>query len=324
LITKIINGNSHRVEVSVPGELMPDLLGPNDRNLRFLEEQFGVTIIAREASILLSEPLPQLQEVIQELVRLCKDKKYLDLKDVETIIRLRRLNSSAPGADNGGEVLLQNLQVTIKARTANQSNYLRAMRSNDLVFAIGPAGTGKTFLAVAYAVSLLEKGEVERIALVKPVVEAGEKLGFLPGDIKEKVDPYFRPLYDALLYMMPMDKVRKLMDQSVIEIAPLAYMRGRTLSYSIVILDEAQNTTAMQMKMFLTRMGVNSKAVVTGDVTQIDLEQKQNSGLLKIADILTGIKGVEFVYLTSEDVIRHRLVSDIIKAYDRHSSNSGD
>jgi len=324
LITKIINGNSHRVEVSVPGELMPDLLGPNDRNLRFLEEQFGVTIIAREASILLSEPLPQLQEVIQELVRLCKDKKYLELKDVETIIRLRRLNSSAPGADNGGEVLLQNLQVTIKARTANQSNYLRAMRSNDLVFAIGPAGTGKTFLAVAYAVSLLEKGEVERIALVKPVVEAGEKLGFLPGDIKEKVDPYFRPLYDALLYMMPMDKVRKLMDQSVIEIAPLAYMRGRTLSYSIVILDEAQNTTAMQMKMFLTRMGVNSKAVVTGDVTQIDLEQKQNSGLLKIADILTGIKGVEFVYLTSEDVIRHRLVSDIIKAYDRHSSNSGD
>lgn len=324
MITKIINGNSHRVEVSVPGELMPDLLGPNDRNLRFLEEQFGVTIIAREASILLSEPLPQLQEVIQELVRLCKDKKYLDLKDVETIIRLRRLNSSAPGADNGGEVLLQNLQVTIKARTANQSNYLRAMRSNDLVFAIGPAGTGKTFLAVAYAVSLLEKGEVERIALVKPVVEAGEKLGFLPGDIKEKVDPYFRPLYDALLYMMPMDKVRKLMDQSVIEIAPLAYMRGRTLSYSIVILDEAQNTTAMQMKMFLTRMGVNSKAVVTGDVTQIDLEQKQNSGLLKIADILTGIKGVEFVYLTSEDVIRHRLVSDIIKAYDRHSSNSGD
>lgn len=324
MITKIINGNSHRVEVSVPGELMPDLLGPNDRNLRFLEEQFGVTIIAREASILLSEPLPQLQEVIQELVRLCKDKKYLELKDVETIIRLRRLNSSAPGADNGGEVLLQNLQVTIKARTANQSNYLRAMRSNDLVFAIGPAGTGKTFLAVAYAVSLLEKGEVERIALVKPVVEAGEKLGFLPGDIKEKVDPYFRPLYDALLYMMPMDKVRKLMDQSVIEIAPLAYMRGRTLSYSIVILDEAQNTTAMQMKMFLTRMGVNSKAVVTGDVTQIDLEQKQNSGLLKIADILTGIKGVEFVYLTSEDVIRHRLVSDIIKAYDRHSSNSGD
>jgi len=312
------------MEIPVLRELMPELLGPNDRNLRFLEERFGIAIIAREASLLVPESQPVLLEVIPELAQLCKDKKYLEIKDIETVLRLHKLNSFAGASENGGEILLQNSQVTVKARTANQMLYYQALRNNDLVFAIGPAGTGKTFLAVAYAVSLLEKGEVEKIALVKPVVEAGEKLGFLPGDIKEKVDPYFRPLYDALLYMMSAEKVRKLMDQSVIEIAPLAYMRGRTLSYSMVILDEAQNTTAMQMKMFLTRMGINSRAVVTGDLTQIDLEQKQNSGLLKIQDILNGIKGVDFVKLTSEDVIRHRLVSEIIKAYDRHSSNGTD
>jgi phosphate starvation-inducible protein PhoH and related proteins len=309
------------VEVPIERSLMLKILGPGDSHLRFLEQYFKTDIIAREESLLIPKENDFLLDIIQELVRFCAGKKFLEVKDIETIIRLHRLNIAEPLPPSDDIVILENAQITIKARSANQTAYLRAMRENELVFAIGPAGTGKTFLAVAYAVALLEKGAVDKIVLVKPVVEAGEKLGFLPGDIKEKVDPYFRPLYDALLYMMSAERVKKLIDQSVIEIAPLAYMRGRTLNYSFVILDEAQNTSSMQMKMFLTRLGAESRAVVTGDLTQIDIDVPANSGLVKIQSILTDVPSIRFINLDSSDVMRHRLVANIIKAYDRHSAS---
>jgi len=309
-----------RIEIPVPRERIIELFGPNDSNLRFLEDHFQAVITAREESILIPDD-DLIRRVMMELIEVCNEKNYLEIRDIETILRLNRVNSNGDKKTVNDSVVLENVNVSVKSRTVNQAVYMQAMQHNELVFAIGPAGTGKTFLAVAHAVNLYERGDVEKIVLVKPVVEAGEKLGFLPGDIREKVDPYFKPLYDALHYMMSPEKVNKLIDQNIIEISPLAFMRGRTLNYAAVILDEAQNTTAMQMKMFLTRMGAESQAVVTGDLTQIDLENPQMSGLLKIQDILIGIEGIRFVYLDSGDVIRHRLVSDIIKAYGRNQGN---
>lgn len=308
------------IEIPLSRSLMPVFLGANDCHLRFLESHFNITIIAKEASVLVEKGADYLVEVIMELAGLCRDKEYIDQRDLETVLRLHRVENDEVQIDHSSLVALDSPHIVVKTRTRNQANYIRALENNELVFSIGPAGTGKTFLAVAWAVSLFERGVVNKIVLVKPVVEAGEKLGFLPGDIKEKVDPYFKPLYDALLFMLPGERAKKLIDQSTIEIAPLAYMRGRTLDYSIAILDEAQNTTAMQMKMFLTRLGAHSRAVVTGDLTQVDLEDPEASGLLKVQEILRGINGVEFVYLDSSDVVRHRLVSDIIKAYDSHKS----
>jgi phosphate starvation-inducible PhoH-like protein len=209
---------------------------------------------------------------------------------------------------------------SIKPRTIGQKDYVKAMESYDIVFSIGPAGTGKTYLAVAKAVSALKQKTVGKVILVRPAVEAGESLGFLPGDIRAKVDPYLRPVYDALHDMLSAEKIRKLMEMGVIEIVPLAFMRGRTLNNSFVILDEAQNTTVAQMKMFLTRLGEGSRAVITGDITQIDLEDKKGSGLVQIQKILEGVKGIEFVYLTEKDVVRHRLVQEIIKAYERYEN----
>jgi phosphate starvation-inducible PhoH-like protein len=208
----------------------------------------------------------------------------------------------------------------IKPRTVGQKDYVKAIESADLVFSIGPAGTGKTYLAVAMAVAALKKRMVARVILVRPAVEAGESLGFLPGDIRAKVDPYLRPVYDALHDMLSAEKIRKLMEMGIIEIVPLAFMRGRTLNNSFVILDEAQNATVAQMKMFLTRLGENSRAVVTGDITQIDLDDEKASGLVQIQKMLKGVKGIEFVYLTERDVVRHRLVQEIIKAYERYES----
>lgn len=319
------NNNSQqikdRLEIAIARELMPLLMGPNDSHLRFLEEYFNTTIFVRESSFLIDRKEEVLSKVIEELLELCKSKGYIDQRDINTVLRLQRVQNDEIEIEHSSIIVLENPQIVVKTRTPNQANYIRTLSQNELVFAIGPAGTGKTFLAVAWAVAQLEKGAVNKIVLVKPVVEAGEKLGYLPGDIKEKVDPYFRPLYDALLYMLPAEKVRRYIDQSLIEIAPLAFMRGRTLSYSIAILDEAQNTTAMQMKMFLTRMGPHSQAVVTGDMTQIDLEKPESSGLLQVQKILIEIKGISFVYLDSRDVVRHRLVSDIIRAYDSFKSN---
>jgi phosphate starvation-inducible PhoH-like protein len=205
----------------------------------------------------------------------------------------------------------------IRPKTLGQQKYIDAVKKNDIVFAIGPAGTGKTYLAVAIALSALKNEEIDRIILVRPAVEAGESLGYLPGDLLEKIDPYFRPLYDAMYEMMPSEKFQKYMEKEMIEIAPLAYMRGRTLNNSFIILDDAQNTTLGQMKMFLTRFGFGSKVIINGDITQIDLPQKEQSGLVRVAKILERIKGIEFVYLNSQDVVRHRLVQEIIRAYER-------
>ena len=212
----------------------------------------------------------------------------------------------------------------IRPKTAGQRRYVDAIRKYDLVFGIGPAGTGKTYLAMAMAVSALKSGQVGRIIMTRPAIEAGEKLGFLPGGMLEKVDPYLRPLYDALYDMMPVDKIQKQMEGGVIEVAPLAFMRGRTLNNSFVVLDEAQNSTSEQMKMFLTRLGFDSKAVVTGDVTQIDLPPERKSGLLEVQTILSGVEGIKFTYMTGEDVVRHELVQRIVEAYGKYESRNSE
>ena len=228
-----------------------------------------------------------------------------------------------PDADSGtADLFFETPRRRVHARGGNQRAYVRNIREQDLIFGIGPAGTGKTYLAVAGAVEALESDQVRRIVLVRPAVEAGERLGFLPGDLAQKVDPYLRPMYDALYEMLGFDRVGRLIERSVIEVAPLAFMRGRTLNESFVILDEAQNTTSEQMKMFLTRLGFDSKAVVTGDITQIDLPAEKRSGLVEAAEVLRGVEGIGFMRFTELDVVRHPLVQSIIRAYDRHGSRA--
>lgn len=238
--------------------------------------------------------------------------------DVYTIIDLTLQGKEIISGNEFDSIILYSKKDAIKAKTPNQITYCKAVRENDICFAIGPAGTGKTFLAVAFAVAALKKGTVRKIILARPAVEAGESLGFLPGDFKEKIDPYLRPLYDALEEMIPGDQLRNYMEKGVIEIVPLAFMRGRTLNNAYVILDEAQNATAMQMKMFLTRLGPNSKAIITGDITQIDLPTYSQSGLVQVKEILRGVDGVGFIYFEKVDVVRHKLVKDIIEAYEKH------
>jgi len=238
-----------------------------------------------------------------------------DAVDVERFIREGSDGTDEETEERQPSVALAGGKHAIRPKSAGQDRYLAAIRDNDIVVGIGPAGTGKTYIAVAAAVEALNRKRVQRIILTRPAVEAGEALGFLPGDIREKVDPYLRPLYDALEDMMPPERIHRAIEDHVIEVAPLAYMRGRTLSDAFLILDEAQNATTAQMKMFLTRLGLNSRTVITGDKTQIDLARREDSGLLEIEDVLTGIAGIEFVYLDDTDVVRHRLVKDIIKAY---------
>jgi len=261
--------------------------------------------------------------VLEELIDVVRSKGTITEQDIETVLRLASQDLTVfPEKDVSGHgVIYHGRDRTVVARSRNQDRYVQAIRDHDIVFASGPAGTGKTYIAVAAAVDSFSRGACDRIILVRPVVEAGETLGFLPGDVKEKVDPYFRPLYDALFDMMPAERLRRLMEQDVIEVAPLAYMRGRTLSHAFVILDEAQNTTPGQMKMFLTRLGYRSKAVITGDLTQIDLPGSQQSGMIVALEILKGIQGIAFAELDASDVVRHRLVQDIIEAYDNHDSN---
>jgi phosphate starvation-inducible PhoH-like protein len=241
--------------------------------------------------------------------------------DVQTILNLTVEGKEIIDEKEFDSIVLYTKHDAIKAKSAGQRKYVEAATQNDICFAIGPAGTGKTYLAVAIAVAAMKKGLVKKMILARPAVEAGESLGFLPGDFREKIDPYLKPLYDALDDMMPSDKLRSYLEKGIVEIVPLAYMRGRTLNNAFVILDEAQNATAMQMKMFLTRLGANSKAIVTGDITQIDLPPKQASGLVQARDILSGIKGVSFVYFNRGDVVRHRLVKDIIDAYEKFNGN---
>jgi phosphate starvation-inducible protein PhoH and related proteins len=305
------------------------LLGFNDNHLQMIEDRYDdATIIVRGDTVTLKgEPadIAQLERIFKELTFLLSKNGSLTANDVGTVIDLvYDLNPNLRGeiltdTESAGVVLFTKNSI-VKAKTPTQKLYVDRIHRNDIVFAIGPAGTGKTYLAVAMAVASLKNREVNKIVLARPAVEAGESLGFLPGDMKEKVDPYLRPLYDALDDMLPSEKLKNYMERRVIEIVPLAYMRGRTLNNSFVILDEAQNATAMQMKMFLTRLGVNSKAIVTGDVTQIDLPMKISSGLVQIQDVLRHVEGIDFVYFDRNDVVRHKLVKEIIDAYDKFNA----
>ncbi len=304
------------------------LLGMNDSNLQQIENRFSTDIIVRGDTVTLrgeQQEVNQVERVFKELIFLLSKNGSLSSNDVDTVIDLVSLSNgdeaqlpSTLTKEELDSAILFTKNDVIRAKTPGQREYLRQMKKNDIVFAIGPAGTGKTYLAVAMAVASLKNRDVQRIILTRPAVEAGESLGFLPGDLKEKIDPYLRPLYDALDDMIPSERLKTYLEKRIIEIAPLAYMRGRTLNNAFVILDEAQNALSIQMKMFLTRLGVNSKAVITGDITQIDLPQKTTSGLVQIQDILKAIEGVSFVYFDRSDVVRHKLVKDIIDAYDKY------
>jgi len=303
-------------------ELARLLFGERDRNLRLVRETFGVEIVAREGSVSIRGPERAVRSAARalELMRRRAAHGRLRLYEAEDIVEAVARD---PGFRDEVRVDVRG-GTYVTPRTEGQAKYLRAIRDHDIVFAIGPAGTGKTYLAVAMALASLHNGQLKKIVLARPAVEAGEKLGFLPGDLQEKVNPYLRPLYDALNDMMDFSVVRRYMARDIIEIVPLAFMRGRTLNHSFVILDEAQNTTVGQMKMFLTRLGARSKGVITGDVTQIDLPQGQLSGLVHAERILGGIEGIAFVHLHKRDIVRHRLVQDIVSAYARDEDREED
>ena len=307
--------------VSAEGADMLTLAGVNDANLIELARLCGVRISLRGDTLSLSGAPELVERAAPVAVRMVETARQQMPLTAEDVLRLT-MEPLAPEAGNGAppaerRIVLPGLRRIIQPKTPGQGEYLQQIAENDIVIGIGPAGTGKTYLAVAMAVDALARKRVRRIILARPAVEAGENLGFLPGDLQAKVDPYLRPLYDALDDMMPAERVQKALETRMIEIAPLAYMRGRTLADAFVILDEAQNATSAQMKMFLTRLGVNSKAVITGDTTQVDLPSTERSGLLEIEGILKGIEGIGFHYFTEADVIRHRLVREIVKAYAR-------
>ena len=306
---------------------LANLCGPLDANLRQIEAALDVVITHRAGDFTLNGSRVQTNRAAEALRRFYgQAEKPLTVDDIQLgLIELATLASQRAAAANEAAVddtmpLLRTRRADLHGRTPNQIAYLKDIQEHDITFAIGPAGTGKTYLAVACAVDALERDTVKRIVLVRPAVEAGERLGFLPGDLAQKVDPYLRPLYDALYDLMGFDKTGKLFERGTIEIAPLAYMRGRTLNHSFIILDEAQNTTPEQMKMFLTRIGFGTKSVITGDVTQIDLARGQKSGLVEADRVLTGVRGIAFTRFTSADVVRHPLVQKIINAYERASA----
>jgi phosphate starvation-inducible PhoH-like protein len=312
--------------ITIPEKLSAELFGSYDENLRIIEKDANVRIAARGGDVHLSgspADVDRVERLLLQMVELLESGYTLRKGDVEIATRLLRDNPGATLADffSAGRVKAAPGR-SVVPKTLNQRLYIEAIRSHDLVFSIGPAGTGKTYLAVAMAVAFLNEKQVSRIILARPAVEAGEKLGFLPGDMSEKVDPYFRPLYDALFQMMEREKAVVLMERGVIEIAPLAFMRGRTLNDSFVILDEAQNTTSEQMKMFLTRIGHRTKAVVTGDITQIDLPPGRTSGLIEARDVVADIEGIRFVVFNDRDVVRHPLVQSIIRAYESYRNGS--
>jgi phosphate starvation-inducible PhoH-like protein len=316
-----------RKHIDLSGVDQIKVFGRNDANLRILRDEFGVKITARGDSLLVEgdgDQVDPVEHILSDLLTSAAKGIQVGESDVRYAISLLRGDKAEDlSAFHENRAEYHDLKKVIRAKTVGQQEYVKAMRAFDIVFAIGPAGTGKTYLAMAQAVSSLQRRDVDRILLVRPAVEAGESLGFLPGDFQEKVGPYLRPLYDALYEMMPAEKIRKRLEMGVIEVAPLAYMRGRTLNNSFVILDEAQNTTLDQMKMFLTRLGFSSKAVITGDVTQIDLSRKEDSGLVLIQSVLKNTEGINFIYLTGRDVVRHRLVQDIIRAFDQYDGKTG-
>lgn len=296
--------------------------GPGDVHVRKIESVFSAELALRDGALRIVSVRSDgrlLRRALVELVELLRRKGRLELADVDLTLRLVLSETSAGSVDDDGRSTVAHTpQGPLKTRTAGQERLVRAARENLVTFATGPAGTGKTYLAVAMAVAALAERQVARIVLTRPAVEAGENLGFLPGDMKMKVDPYLRPLWDGLFDMMEPERMTRLVEQQIVEVAPLAFMRGRTLNNAFIILDEAQNTTPGQMKMFLTRLGQNSRAIVTGDVTQIDLADAGQSGLVQIRQILRGVKDVAFVDLEKADVVRHRLVKDIIHAYEEY------
>jgi len=291
-----------------------------------LERDLGIDARARGNEVRLVGDADQVElarKVLEELYSVVRSGGELQTRDVRQAVRMVTEEPDVNLSEVYEDVLSSvGGRRRIKAKNVNQRRYIEAMRKSDVVFAVGPAGTGKTYLAMAMAIAALNRHEVSRVVLTRPAVEAGEKLGFLPGSMAEKVDPYLRPLYDALSEMMPFEKSARLMERGVIEVAPLAFMRGRTLNDSFVILDEAQNTTHEQMKMLLTRLGFDSKAVITGDITQIDLPAEKRSGLVDATNILAGVEGIEFLYFSEKDVVRHPLVQSIILAYERHEAES--
>ena len=301
------------------------LLGVADTHIKLIEAAIPATIIARGETIKIRGENPDVEnihQILHEMMETLSGKGSLTVRDVQNLIAL----VTSDNENSNGEIRVPEIVIhygnkgAIVPKTKGQEAYVKTVQKNDVVFSIGPAGTGKTFLAVALAVAALENHEVDRIILCRPAVEAGESLGFLPGDLKEKVDPYLAPLYDSLRRMLPENKVTKLLEQKTIEVIPLAYMRGRTLDSAYMILDEAQNATVMQMKMFLTRLGIGSQAIVTGDITQIDLQRRTDSGLVQVSNILKNVEGIGFATLDCNDVVRHSLVMKIIQAYDENSS----
>ena len=306
---------------------LANLFGPQDLHLKMIEGELKVNMAARGDEITLEgqpESVKRAEHILRELADWTQTHHELKPEDISRAIRATEEQRDVPLKPYTFSTnTLSTTKGTVNPKTPTQQVYLQAIQQSDLVIAIGPAGTGKTYLAMAMGLAALTRKQVSRIILARPAVEAGEHLGFLPGDLFAKVHPYLRPLYDALYTMMDIERANHLIERGEIEIAPLAFMRGRTLDDAFVILDEAQNTTAEQMKMFLTRLGMNSKAIVTGDITQIDLPDSQKSGLTQIAEILVKIDGIQFVYFSEQDVVRHRLVKDIIKAYDRFEHESG-
>ncbi len=308
-------------------ERIMNLFGNFDQNLKVIEDEFDIDIIVREGEIKIvgqENAVAMAERTLNILMEMQQNGEAVTSHSVSYTIELVK-----EGRENRREeldsVIITNARgKAIKSKTIGQKRYIDAIRSNEVVFGIGPAGTGKTYLAMAMAVKAFKSHEVSRIILTRPAVEAGEKLGFLPGDLQNKVDPYLRPLYDALHDIMGAETYQKHIERGVIEVAPLAYMRGRTLDDSYIILDEAQNTSPEQMKMFLTRLGFGSKAIITGDITQIDLPKGKYSGLKQVMEILRGIKGIGFVYFSEKDVVRHKLVKDIIKAYEKHEEEIGE
>ncbi|MGE8206204.1 PhoH family protein [Heyndrickxia sp. NPDC080065] len=300
------------------------LFGISDTNLKRLEDSYEVSIITRGETIDVAgreSDIEKVNQILSQLLKVIKKGIHISERDVVYAIQMEKQGLLEYFTDIYEEEITKNAKgKTIRVKTLGQRQYIAAIKKHDLVFGIGPAGTGKTYLAVVMAVTALKSGLVKRIILTRPAVEAGESLGFLPGDLKEKVDPYLRPLYDALNDVLGSEHTQRLIERETIEIAPLAYMRGRTLDDAFVILDEAQNTTQAQMKMFLTRLGFNSKMVITGDSTQVDLPKGAQSGLGAAEKILENVKGISFIYLEQSDVVRHPLVARIIEAYNQHSS----
>jgi len=301
------------------------LFGPLDENVRFLENLFGVAIQARDSSLTIDgeeEDVAALEKILLDFSTLVDKGHLISNGDLKAAFKQIAEDTALSLHDFFPKMqLLPGGKRQVTPKSPNQRRYVEAIKNNDVVFGIGPGGTGKTFLAVAMALTYLLEKSVSRIVLTRPAVEAGEKLGFLPGDIEEKINPYLRPLYDALYILLDGEKIQRYMEDGIIEIAPLAFMRGRTLSDAFIILDEAQNTTSEQMKMFLTRIGMRSKAVITGDITQIDLPFGRNSGLIEARNILGDVQGLAFCYFNENDVVRHHLVRLIIKAYQKHAEN---